>query len=124
MTDKDIALDEANIGRRLHTIEDDAWEPMLIEGKRHPGFWIIPLVDDESGAWTSYWMRLEAGAKSLFHTHTSTELLFIKDGVYTDQDGTDVTAGQVVTFAKGTSHWAYSREGCTALVVTNSESAL
>ncbi|MDR5740701.1 MULTISPECIES: cupin domain-containing protein [unclassified Caballeronia] len=97
---------------------------MLIEGKRHPGFSIIPIVDDESGAWTSYWMRLDAGARSLFHTHTSTELLIVMDGVYTDQDATDFTAGQVVTFPAGTSHWSYSREGCTVLVVTNSESAL
>lgn len=60
----------------------------------------------------------------LFHTHESTELLFIMDGVYTDQDGTDFTAGQIVTFAKGTAHWSHSRDGCTVLVVTGSESTL
>ncbi|KIG01633.1 ChrR-like cupin domain containing protein [Burkholderia sp. MR1] len=124
MTHKDIAIHEANAGRRLHTIEEHAWAPMLIEGTRHPGFWIIPIVDDESGAWTSYWMRLDAGAKSLFHTHASTELLFIMDGIYTDQDGTDFSPRQAVTYPAGTSHWSHSREGCTVLVVTNAESTL
>jgi anti-sigma factor ChrR (cupin superfamily) len=111
-------------GRSIHTCDADAWQPMMIDGQRHPGFWLIPLVDDSSGNWTSYWMRLDAGARSLLHTHTSTELLSVLDGVYTDQDGTDITPGQVVTFAAGTSHWSYSREGCTVLVVTRSESTL
>ena len=111
-------------GRLIHALDERDWQPMMIQGKRHPGFWIIPIVDDEIGLWTSYWMRLDAGARSLLHTHTSTELLLIMDGVYTDQDGTDITARQVVTYAANTSHWSHSREGCTVLVVTNSESEL
>ncbi|MFM0418882.1 cupin domain-containing protein [Paraburkholderia aromaticivorans] len=110
--------------RRIHRPAERQWQPMMIEGQRHPGFWIVPIVDDETGAWTSYWMRLDAGARSLLHTHTSTELLYITDGIYTDQDGTDIAAGEVVTFAAGSSHWSYSRDGCTVLVVTNSESSL
>jgi anti-sigma factor ChrR (cupin superfamily) len=111
-------------GRLIHALDERHWQPMMIQGKRHSGFWIIPIVDDETGLWTSYWMRLDAGARSLLHTHTSTELLLIMDGVYTDQDGTDITARQVVTYPAGTSHWSHSREGCTVLVVTNSESEL
>lgn len=111
-------------GRQISSSDGAEWRPMMIEGQRHPGFWIIPIVDDEIGAWTSYWMRLDAGARSLMHTHTSTELLLIMQGVYTDQDGTDITAGQVVTYPAGTSHWSHSREGCTVLVVTNSDSEL
>jgi anti-sigma factor ChrR (cupin superfamily) len=111
-------------GRMVHAFDGRSWQPMLIDGKRHPGFWIIPIVDDETGAWSSYWMRLEAGARSLLHTHTSTELLLIMEGVYTDQDGIDILARQVVTYPAGTSHWSSSRDGCIALVVTNSESEL
>lgn len=111
-------------GRRIHADAGRHWQPMLIEGQRHPGFWIVPIVDDETGAWTSYWMRLDAGARSLVHTHTTTELLYVTEGIYTDQDGTDIVAGQVVTFPAGSSHWSYSRTGCTVLVVTNSESSL
>ncbi|WP_394365151.1 cupin domain-containing protein [Paraburkholderia kirstenboschensis] len=111
-------------GRLILTFSESEWKPMMIQGKRQPGFWIIPIVDDETGKWTSYWMRLDAGARSLLHTHTSTELLLIMNGVYTDQDGTDITAHQVVTYPAGTSHWSHSREGCTVLVVTNSESEL
>jgi anti-sigma factor ChrR (cupin superfamily) len=114
----------APAGRAIHTLNNDAWQPMMIEGERLPGFWFIPVVDDESGEWSSYWMRLEAGARSLVHTHTSTELLLILDGIYTDQDGTDFTARQVVTYPAGTTHWSHSREGCTVLVVTNTESTL
>lgn len=114
----------APAGRIIHDINDRDWQPMMIAGKRHPGFWIIPIVDDEQGQWTGYWMRLDAGARSLLHTHTSTELLLIMDGVYTDQDGTDFTARQVVTYPAGTSHWSHSREGCTVLVITNTESEL
>lgn len=111
-------------GRLIHALDERDWLPMMIQGKRHPGFWVIPIIDDETGLWTSYWMRLDAGARSLLHTHTSTELLLIMDGVYTDQDGADITARQVVTYPAGTSHWSHSREGCTVLVVTNSESEL
>lgn len=111
-------------GRQISSPDGTEWQPMMIAGQRHPGFWIIPIVDDESGAWTSYWMRLDAGARSLMHTHTSTELLLIMDGVYSDQDGTDIIARQVVTYPAGTSHWSHSRDGCTVLVVTNSESEL
>jgi hypothetical protein len=66
-------------GRKISSPDAAEWQPMMIAGQRHPGFWIIPIVDDESGAWTSYWMRLDAGARSLMHTHTSTELLLIME---------------------------------------------
>lgn len=111
-------------GRALHILENEAWKPMMIGDKRLPGFWFIPIIDDDSGKWTSYWMRLEAGAESLRHTHTSTELLLILDGIYTDQDDTDFTARQVVTYPTGSSHRSYSRDGCTVLVVTDTESTL
>lgn len=111
-------------GRLIHMFNERDWQPMMIQGKRHPGFWFIPVVDEETGLWTSYWMRLDAGARSLLHTHASTELLLVVDGIYTDQDGTDITAPQAVTYPAGTSHWSHSREGCTVLVVTNSESEL
>jgi anti-sigma factor ChrR (cupin superfamily) len=114
----------APTGRAIHVLENEAWQPMMIENERLPGFWFIPIVDDSSGQWTSYWMRLEPGAESLVHTHTSTELLLILDGIYTDQDGTDFTARQVVTYPAGSTHRSYSRDGCTVLVVTNTESTL
>jgi hypothetical protein len=53
---------------------------MMIGNDFLPGFFWIPVTSDESGAWTSYWMRLEAGARSREHRHEATELVMILGG--------------------------------------------
>lgn len=111
-------------GRRWYSIDERDWQPMKIGDTVLQGFSWIPVAQDESGAWTSYWMRLEAGARSIEHRHDSTELIMILDGVFTDDDGTDFHAGQTVSYPAGSRHSTSSAKGCTVLVVARTESSV
>ncbi|ACC75871.1 cupin domain-containing protein [Paraburkholderia phymatum] len=110
--------------RRWYSIDERDWRPMKIGETALPGFFWIPVAEDECGAWTSYWMRLEPGARSLAHRHDSTELILILDGVFTDDDGTDFLPGQTVCYAAGSRHSTSSAQGCTVLVVAHSGSTV
>lgn len=111
-------------GRRWYSIDDGDWQPMKIGDAVLQGFSWIPVARDDSGAWTSYWMRLEAGARSFEHQHDSTELIVILDGVFTDDDGTDFHPGQTVCYPSGSRHSTWSEKGCTVLVVARTESSV
>lgn len=110
--------------RRWYAIDERDWRPMKIGETALPGFFWIPVAADEGGAWTSYWMRLTPGARSLAHRHDSTELILILDGVFTDDDGTDFLPGQTVCYAAGSRHSTSSAQGCTVLVVAHSGSTI
>ncbi|WP_246217080.1 hypothetical protein [Paraburkholderia panacisoli] len=69
-------------GRRWYSIDDRDWRPMKIGETVLPGFFWIPVAEDENGAWRSYWMRLQSGARSFEHQHDSTELILVLDGVF------------------------------------------
>ena len=111
-------------GRRLYSIDERDWRPMKIGETVLPGFFWIPVADDESGSWSSYWMRLQPGARSLEHQHDSTELILILEGVFTDDDGTDFLPGQTVSYPAGSRHSTSSKEGCTVLVVAHTGSTI
>jgi anti-sigma factor ChrR (cupin superfamily) len=111
-------------GRRLYSIDERDWRPMKIGETVLPGFFWIPVADDESGSWSSYWMRLQPGARSFEHKHDSTELILILEGVFTDDDGTDFLPGQTVSYPAGSRHRTSSKEGCTVLVVAHTGSTI
>ncbi|WP_206958179.1 cupin domain-containing protein [Trinickia acidisoli] len=111
-------------GRRCYSIDERDWRAMKIGDAVLPGFFWIPVAKDESGAWSSYWMRLEPGARSFEHRHDSTELIMILDGVFTDDDGTDFHPGTTVSYPAGSRHSTSSATGCTVLVVARTESSV
>lgn len=111
-------------GRRCYSIDERDWQPMKIGATVLPGFLWIPVADDENGAWSSYWMRLQPGAGSFEHRHDSTELILVLDGVFTDDDGTDFLPGQTVCYAAGSRHSTSSQAGCTVLVVAHTGSTI
>jgi anti-sigma factor ChrR (cupin superfamily) len=111
-------------GRRWYSIDERDWQPMKIGDTVLQGFYWIPVAQDESGAWTSYWMRLEPGARSFEHQHDSTEFIMILDGVFTDDDGTDFHPGDTVSYPAGSRHRTSSKDGCTVLVVARTESSV
>ncbi|TFE36533.1 anti-sigma factor [Paraburkholderia dipogonis] len=111
-------------GRRWYSIDERDWRPMKIGETVLPGFFWIAVADDENGAWSSYWMRLEAGARSIEHQHDSTELILVLDGVFSDEDGTDFLPGQTVSYPAGSRHSTYSETGCTVLVVAHIGSSM
>ncbi|CAB3718427.1 cupin domain-containing protein [Paraburkholderia rhynchosiae] len=111
-------------GRRWYAIDAQDWQPMKIGDRVLPGYLWIPVADDENGAWSSYWMRVDAGASSPEHQHDSTELVMVMNGVFTDDDGADFLPGQTVTYPAGSRHSSSSRVGCTVLVVAHTGSKI
>lgn len=111
-------------GRREYAIDARDWRPMKIGDRVIPGYFWIPVADDENGAWSSYWMRVEAGAFSPEHQHDSTELVMVLNGVFTDDDGADFLPGQTVTYPVGSRHSTSSTVGCTVLVVAQTGSSI
>jgi anti-sigma factor ChrR (cupin superfamily) len=105
------------VGRQHYRIHDEDWRPLQIGGTDIPGYFWIPLSDDEEGAWSSYWMKVEAGARGPEHRHDTTELLFVAEGVFTDSDGVTFRAGDVLVYPAGSSHASSSASGCIVLVV-------
>ncbi|SKD03130.1 ChrR Cupin-like domain-containing protein [Burkholderia sp. YR290] len=110
--------------RRSYSIDERDWRAMKIGDTVLPGFFWIPVAEDERGAWSCYWMRLQPGARSFEHQHDSTELIMILDGVFTDDDGTDFLPGQTVCYAAGSRHSTSSEGGCTVLVVAHTGSTI
>jgi len=94
---KPLAGLKAAPGRRWYAIAASDWQPMKIGDTVLHGFFSIPVADDERGRWTSYWMRVEPGARSPVHRHDTTELIMVLDGVFTDDDGSDYLPGHTVT---------------------------
>lgn len=110
--------------RRGYAIDARDWQPMKIGDQILAGYFWIPVADDEKGAWSSYWMRVEAGACSPDHQHDSTELVMVLDGVFTDDDGADFLPGETVTYPAGSRHSTSSTVGCTVLVVAQTGSSI
>ncbi|MDR5777510.1 MULTISPECIES: cupin domain-containing protein [unclassified Caballeronia] len=111
-------------GRRWYAIAESDWRPMMIGDTILSGFFWIPVTSDETGAWSSYWMRLSAGARSMRHQHHSTELIMVLEGVFTDDDGAEFLPGQTVSYPAGSRHSTYSAKGCTVLVVEGEASSI
>jgi anti-sigma factor ChrR (cupin superfamily) len=109
-------------GRRWYAFEAQDWQPMKIGNRVLPGYFWIPVADDENGAWSSYWMRVSAGARSPEHQHDSTELVMVLEGIFTDDDGVDFLPVQTVTYPAGSRHSTSSKVGCTVLVVAHTGS--
>ncbi|MCH7936316.1 MAG: cupin domain-containing protein [Proteobacteria bacterium] len=71
--------------------------------------------DGEEVARCTTVVRFEPGARFPEHTHGGGEEFLVLDGVFNDEDG-DYPAGTYVRHPVGTSHSAWSEEGCEILV--------
>lgn len=111
-------------GRSHYTIRQEDWRPLRIDDSSIPGYFWIPVSDDEDGAWSSYWMKIQPGAQGPAHRHGTTELIVVFEGVLSDSDGARFAAGEVVTYAAGSHHSTSSDVGCTVLVVARTGSTL
>ena len=71
--------------------------------------------DGEEVARCTTVVRFEPGARFPEHTHGGGEEFLVLDGVFSDEDG-DYPAGTYIRHPIGTSHSAWSEEGCEILV--------
>lgn len=94
----------------VHT-PDMEWQP-----SPEPGV-LRRMLDRDGGevARCTTVVRFEPGARFPEHTHDGGEEFLVLDGVFNDEDG-DYAAGTYVRHPVGSSHSAWSDEGCEILV--------
>jgi anti-sigma factor ChrR (cupin superfamily) len=83
------------------------------------GVW-MRTIGEREGNWRSYLLRIEPGATYPEHLHEWREQCVVLEGEL-ERAGKRLSAGEVETFAVGTTHEpVYSERGCLLLVVQTS----
>jgi anti-sigma factor ChrR (cupin superfamily) len=92
------------------------FEPFDNYGSAIPGMnWHKITYNKETGQGT-YILKMDPGAKSLFHEHTNYEEFLMLDGELIDLDNKVFKKGDFVTFEPGSCHSSYTKNGCLILV--------
>ncbi|AHL77616.1 hypothetical protein CH92_04455 [Stutzerimonas stutzeri] len=117
------AASSALQGRKTIAAKDAHWQPMHVADIKLDGVTMHLLVEADD-RWRSYWMKMEAGSRSIMHRHSATEMLIVVEGSVTDCDGAVFRAADVVVYSVGSTHVLSSPRGCTLLVVESCASTL
>ena len=105
------------IKRKITNLYNVEFEPFDNYGAVIPGMsWHKISYSKDNGGLGTYVLKMEPGAKSLLHEHTDFEEFLILDGELVDSDGKTFKKGDFVTFAPGSIHSSYTKEGCLILV--------
>jgi anti-sigma factor ChrR (cupin superfamily) len=92
------------------------FEPFDNYGSPIPGMsWHKITYSKKTGQGT-YVLKMNPGAKSKLHKHTSFEEFIILDGELIDADNKILKKGDIVTFEPGSAHSSYTKDGCLILV--------
>ncbi len=74
-------------------------------------------VDDDAGFGVGFHIyKMEPGAVSTAHEHTSNEQFYVIEGDLTDHDGYEYGPGDIVCLKQGTKHNSSTRNGCLLVV--------
>ena len=92
------------------------FEPFDNYGAPIPGMSWHKISYNEKTGQGSYILKMEPGAKSLPHKHTSYEEFLMLDGELIDPDNKIFKKGDFITFEPGSSHSSHTKIGCLALV--------
>ncbi|XXK22849.1 cupin domain-containing protein [Arenicellales bacterium nBUS_48] len=79
------------------------------------GFWVKPLIEDDSKMIRTCLMKIDASAFSDLHAHDEYEQIYVLSGSFYDQDS-EYGAGDLIVRAPGTLHTAGSKTGATVLL--------
>ncbi len=79
------------------------------------GFWIKPLLEDESAGLRTWLMKVDPGAYSPAHAHDDIEQVYILEGSFYDQDKT-YGPGQYIVRDAGAMHSGGSENGALMLL--------
>jgi anti-sigma factor ChrR (cupin superfamily) len=105
------------IKRKITDIYNLKFKPFDNYGKEVPGMkWHKISYDKENGGSGTYVLKMEPGAKSLFHEHTGFEEFLVLEGELIDPDGQIFKPGELITFQPGSKHSSYTKNGCLLLV--------
>ena len=77
--------------------------------------WHKITYNKESGQGT-YVLKMDPGTTSLPHEHINYEEFLMLDGELIDPDNKVFKKGDLVTYAPGSSHSSYTKNGCLILV--------
>ena len=103
--------------RFVKNINNLKFEPFDNYGKPVEGMsWHKISYDRNNGGFGTYILKMDAGAKSLPHTHQGFEEFYVIDGLLEDADGKIFKKGDFVTFEPGTKHNSHTKNGCLLIV--------
>ena len=103
--------------RLINNIKDLRFKPFNNYGKVVHGMsWCKISYDKKNGGFGTYFLKMEPGAKSLFHKHNGYEEFLVIDGELKDYDGKVFKKGDLVTFLPGSTHNSFTKNGCLLLV--------
>ncbi|WP_082045794.1 MULTISPECIES: cupin domain-containing protein [Pseudomonas] len=111
------------VGRRHTAIVDADWQPMYVGETRLPGVSVCNLVDVPEH-WSSYWMKMEAGAHSIMHRHSAIEMVVVLQGSIEDCDRRIFQTTEAVVYPAGSIHLLSSPTGCVLLIVESQPSVV
>ena len=99
-----------------------ASESLMLKSKEMPwqgcdalGFWVKPLIEDESQGIRTWLMKVDAGAFSEMHGHSEYEQIYVLEGSFYDQEHV-YGPGDFIVRAPGALHTAGSEEGAVVLL--------
>jgi anti-sigma factor ChrR (cupin superfamily) len=104
--------------RHIASTADDQYRPYNRYGTPVPGMSWIPLSGElNNDTFECFMLRMDPGACSKPHEHTSGEEFLILDGELIDCDGQRFHAGDYVCFEPGSKHSSHTPTGCKLLVI-------
>ena len=99
----------------------DALRPYDRYGKIEPTMEWLPLSGERGSDYECFFVRFKPGARSMPHTHTGGEEIFVIEGELEDCDGTVYRTGDYVRFEPGSQHHSHAPNGCLLLTILRGE---
>jgi anti-sigma factor ChrR (cupin superfamily) len=81
-----------------------------------PGFWVKPLVEDETAGVRTWLVKSDPGASSTLHSHDEIEQIYVLEGGFSDGE-TSYGPGDFVIRAVGAPHLTTCEKGSLSLVI-------
>ena len=103
--------------RKITDLNNLKFKPFDNYGAVVPGMsWHKISYKKSKGGQGTYVLKMAAGSRSLPHKHTGYEEFLMLDGELIDPDGKVFKKGDFITFAPGSKHSSYTKNGCLVLV--------
>ena len=103
--------------RQITNVYNVKFVPFDNYGKTIPGIsWHKITYNKDEGGYGSYILKMDPGAKTLYHEHMGHEEFLILDGELNDKDGKIFKKGDFISFKPGSTHSSSTKDGCLILV--------
>jgi hypothetical protein len=106
----------AKDGRRIFPILQTQFGEYDLDGPVQPDISLLEVSYDRPSGNGCYVMRMQPGAKTVAHVHGGVEDFLIVEGELVDDDGTVFKQGDFISYAPGTRHHSWTKDGCLIAV--------